>query len=135
MSIGASWWTSIYAWKSYKSSTSSYFMCSYWFFCVVITQGDMFVSDLICYNCSLLSWSCYELWSLSRLDGICVVTPIVVTHAGLIFLCMTFWGLTSSPNFIHIVLIFLQPQMCSSFSREILEILIILLKHIHEQFL
>jgi hypothetical protein len=25
--------------------------------------------------------------------------------------------------------------MCSSFSREILEILIILLKHIHEQFL
>jgi hypothetical protein len=28
MSIGASWWMSICAWKSYKSSTSSYCMCS-----------------------------------------------------------------------------------------------------------
>jgi hypothetical protein len=37
MSIGASWWTSICAWKSYKSSTSSYCMCSCWSCNVIIT--------------------------------------------------------------------------------------------------
>jgi hypothetical protein len=89
-SIGAYWWTSIYAWKSYKSSTSSYCMCSCWFSNVAITWGNLLLSDLICYNCSFLSWSCSKLWSLSSLDGICLVTLIVVTHVGLIFLCMTF---------------------------------------------
>ncbi len=125
-SIGASWWTSIYAWKSYKLSTSSYFMCSCWFFSVVVTRGDLLLSNLICYKCSLLSWSCYELWSLFSLDGICMVIPIVITHVGIIFMCMTYWGLTSSPNFLHIILILLQPQMCSSFSTEILEIPLLL---------
>jgi hypothetical protein len=112
----------ICAWKSYKSSTSSYCMCSCWFSNGTITWGDMLLSDLICYNCSLLSWSCFELWSLSSLDGTCLVTPIVITHVGLIFSCMTFWGLTSFPHFFHIVMILLQPQMCSFFSTYILEI-------------
>jgi len=80
--------------------------------------------NLICYNYSLLSYSCFELWSLYCLDGICLVTILrVVTPIGLILLCMTFWGLVSSPhfNFCSVVLILLQPQMCSFFFAKIFD--------------
>ncbi len=87
-------WIAIWAWKSYKSSIASYCIYLCYSCSVVITLGNLFFFNLIYCYYSLLSYSCFELWSLYGLDGLCLVaTPRTITHVGLILPHIIFWGL------------------------------------------